>query len=85
MIEEKQNFMKLFESLNKDNQVLAYDFIQFLIQRQGSFDFEEWERNLPIDDEPLTEEEKRQLADNTGFVDWEEAKKELRLSRIYRK
>ena len=36
-------------------------------------------RYAPADEEPLTEEEKRQLESNTGYVTWEEGRRELGL------
>jgi len=76
MVVRKEDIHRLVERLNEHDQKSAFDFLQYLIEcsnRKASG----WEEigELEPDDEPLTEEELRQLNSDAGYVTGEEAKR----------
>ena len=73
---------KLYHSIDKltdDDKKTVLDFVQFLIQRdqQNQNEVEKFYQTIPEIDEPYSEEETRQLNDNSGWVDWEALKRDI--------
>jgi len=76
----KEDIHNLVERLREYDQKTAFDFLQYLIERseRKPASWAEIDKAKP-DDEPLTEEEFRQLNSNAGYVTGEEAKREFGL------
>lgn len=68
----------LIERLTEPDQKTAFDFLQFLVEGSNKkpLDWDEIDRLKP-DDEPLSEEEFRQLNIDAGYVSREAAKNGL--------
>lgn len=77
----KEDLFKLVESLNNEDKKVAFDFMEFLIERSNKQKPESWKRidELDSDREPLTKEESQQLEDEEGYVLGEDAKREYGL------
>ncbi len=67
-----EDLFKLVKILPEEAKQSAYDFLKYLIIGQTRPDWDEIDQMEP-DDIPLSEEEKRQLKNNTEFVSWEDA------------
>ena len=74
-----RDLIELVETLPENVKQSAYDYLQFLALRHARPDWDEIDRMEP-DTLPLSEEEERQLNSNSGFISWEDAKRELGLS-----
>lgn len=74
-----RDLIRLVVVLPEEVKQSAYDYLQFLALRHVRPDWDEIDRMEP-DDLPLSEEEERQLNSNSGFISWEDAKRELGLS-----
>lgn len=76
----KDDIHNLVDRLPENDQKTVFDFIQYLIDRsQGKpTGWAEIDQAEP-DEEPLTEEELRQLKSDAGYVTGEEAKREFGL------
>jgi hypothetical protein len=74
----KEAIIRLFEQLPETAQQSACDFLQFLSTQHRRHDWNDIAQSEP-DDEPLSDEEKRQLESQSGFMTWEEAMHELDL------
>ncbi|WP_223070440.1 hypothetical protein [Paenibacillus caui] len=80
MVVRKDDLHSLVERLQEPDQKTALDFLQYLIDRseRNPLSWEEIDRQEP-DEEPLTEEELRQLKSDAGYVSGEVAKREFGL------
>lgn len=80
MVVQKDDIHNLVERLQEHDQRTAFDFLQYLIDRSEKkpVGWGEIDQAEP-DDEPLTEEELRQLNSDAGYVTGEEAKREFEL------
>lgn len=74
----KEAVIRLFEQLPETAQQSAFDFLQFLSTQHRRNDWNDIAKLEP-DGEPLSDEEKRQLESQSGFMSWEEAMRELDL------
>ncbi len=72
------DLFKLVKILPEEAKQSAYDFLRFLANGARRPDWDEIDKMEP-DDIPLSEEEKRQMKNNTGFVSWDDAMHELNL------
>ena len=73
-----EDLLKLVKILPEEAKQSAYDFLRFLTTGHKRPDWDEINLMEP-DDIPLSEEEKRQMNNNTEFVSWEDAMHELNL------
>lgn len=73
MVVRKDDLHNLIDRLQE-----PFDFLQYLIERSERklLNWEEMDRQEP-DDEPLSEEELRQLKSDAGYVSGEDAKREF--------
>ena len=80
MVITKEDIHNLVERLPEDDQKTVFDFMQYLLNRSTQKE-EGWEQinQADPDDEPLTEEELRQLNSDDGYVTGEDAKREFGL------
>jgi len=80
MVVRKEDIHNLVERLPEDDQKTVFDFMQYLLNRSTKKP-DGWEKIdlADPDDEPLTEEELRQLNSDAGYVTGEEAKREFGL------
>lgn len=78
MAVNKNEVLEIFERLPDTAQQSAYDYLQYLSARHRRNDWDDIAKLEP-DDEPLSDEEKRQLDSQSGFMSWEEAMHELDL------
>ncbi|OPG16686.1 hypothetical protein [Ferroacidibacillus organovorans] len=80
MVVHKNDLHNLVERLYGSDQKTAFDFLQYLVERpsKNTLTWDEIDAQEP-DDEPLSEEELRQLNSDTGYVSGEEAKREFGL------
>ncbi|MFZ3132228.1 MAG: hypothetical protein WA125_14325 [Desulfosporosinus sp.] len=80
MVVRKEDIHNLVERLPEDDQKTVFDFMQYLLNRSTK-KLAGWERidQADPDDEPLSEEELRQLNSDAGYVTGEEAKREFGL------
>ena len=80
MVIRKEDIHNLIERLPEDDQKTVFDFMQYLLNRSAKKPdcWEQIDQAAP-DDEPLTEEELRQLNSDAGYVTGEDAKSEFRL------
>lgn len=66
------------DKLNTDEQKTVFDFVQFLVERRDrNNEVEKFYENVQEVDEPCSEEELRQMKENTGWVDWEVLERDL--------
>ena len=72
------DLIKLVTILPDEARQSAYDFLKFLTIEPKRPDWDEIDQMEP-DDIPLSEEEERQMKNNTEFVSWEDAMHELNL------
>lgn len=76
----KENIYQLIDQLTVHDQKTVYDFLAFLInQRNKPACWEEID-NSNLDDDPLNEEEIKQLKSTSGYITWEEGKHEFQIS-----
>ncbi|WEK53587.1 MAG: hypothetical protein P0Y55_13500 [Candidatus Cohnella colombiensis] len=75
---DKSKVLQLFEQLPESAKQSAFDFIQYLSAKQNQLDWDDIAKLEP-DAVPLSQEEKRQLNSESGFMSWEEAMNELNL------
>lgn len=66
MVVDKKSFDNAFQALNAENRKVAYDFMQFLAERQNN-DVERFYALLPEVDEPMNESEIEQFNGNTEW------------------
>lgn len=79
MVVRKEDLYHLIDHLNERDQNTAYDFLRYLIDRsENNKGWDEISRLEP-DNEPLSDDELRQLKASTEFVSGEEAKREFGL------
>ena len=80
MVIRKEDIHNLVERLPEDDQKTVFDFMQYILNRSTKKP-DGWRTidQLDPDDEPLTEEELRQLNSDAGYVTGEEAKREFGL------
>jgi hypothetical protein len=80
MAVRKEDIHNLVERLPEDDQKTVFDFMQYLLNRSTK-NPDGWEKidQADPDDEPLTEEELRQLNSKAGYATGEEAKREFGL------
>lgn len=80
MAVKKEELHNLIERLEGPDQKTAFDFLKYLIDRSETKP-ESWEKidKAKPDDDPLTEEELRQLNCDDGYISGEEAKREYGL------
>ncbi|WP_233096007.1 hypothetical protein [Alicyclobacillus sp. SO9] len=73
----KKDLHDLIERLPEPEQKTAFDFLQYQVERSGKKPeiWKEIDMQKP-DDEPLTEEEFRQLNSDAGYVAGEDGKRE---------
>lgn len=75
---DKKKLDQLLAQLNDADQKSVVDYAQFLVFKHSrSKDIEAFYNNLPEIDEPLSDEEKRQLQDNSEWVEWDEFERTL--------
>jgi hypothetical protein len=74
----KEAVIRLFEQLPETAQQSALDYLQFLSKQHSRLDWNDIAK-LDPDDEPLSDEETKQLDSKLGFMSWEEAMNELDL------
>lgn len=70
---------RIIESLPETAKKSAYDYLKYLVFTHSRPDWEEIMQMEP-DEIELSEEEERQLRENSGFVSWEDAMNELKIS-----
>ncbi|MHB1653029.1 MAG: hypothetical protein ACYCVD_11215 [Desulfitobacteriaceae bacterium] len=80
MVVRKEDIHNLVERFPEDDQKTVFDFMQYLLNRSIKKP-DGWEKidQADPDDEPLTEEELRQLNSDAGYVTGEKAKREFGL------
>ena len=80
MVVRKEDIHNLVERLPEDDQKTVFDFIQYLLNRSTNKP-DGWEQIdlADPDDEPLSEEELRQLNSDSGYVTGEEGRSEFGL------
>lgn len=80
MAVQKEELHNLIERLEAPDQKTAFDFLQYLINRSENKP-KSWEKidKAKPDNEPLTEEELRQINSEDGYITGEEAKREYGL------
>lgn len=76
----KEDLYKMVDSLKREDQKVAYDFLQFLIERSKKKPIS-WQKidQLESDQVPLTDEELEQMNDKEGYISGEDAKREFGL------
>ncbi|WP_286883349.1 hypothetical protein [Aneurinibacillus sp. UBA3580] len=77
---EKELLHEMIEKLSDADKKTAFDFLQYLLERakKKTTSWDEIDKEEP-DDEPLTEEEIRQLNSDEGYIAGEDAKREFGL------
>jgi len=75
-INKVEKFLELFYQLPESDQNSTLDFMEYLTARNKRNDMKKFYANLPEVDEPLSEEELRQMKE-PEFVSWEDACREL--------
>lgn len=74
----KDAVIRLFELLPETAQQSALEYLQFLSTKHNRLDWNDIAK-LDPDNEPLSDEETKQLDSKLGFMSWEEAMNELDL------
>jgi hypothetical protein len=77
MAVNKDEFGDMFAKLDEKEQRSVIDFMQYLVDRKKTFDWEAWDESLPTDDEPLSNEVERQFKCESIYESWEDVKREL--------
>ncbi|WP_416150696.1 hypothetical protein ACM26V_06940 [Salipaludibacillus sp. HK11] len=77
----KEDLYKMVESLSAEDKKAAFDFMEFLVERSKNKKPESWQKidELESDNDPLTEEELKQLESKDGYFSGEDAKREFGL------
>ncbi|QCT01576.1 hypothetical protein E6C60_0855 [Paenibacillus algicola] len=78
MAVDKDKILQMFEQLTESSQQSAFDFMQYLAEKQNQLDWDDL-AGLEPDAASLSQEEERQLNSEAGFVSWEDAMDELNL------
>jgi hypothetical protein len=73
-----EELVEMVKKLPQSAKKSAYDYLKFLTISHIRPDWDEISELTP-DETPLSEEEERQLKNNSEFVSWEEAMNELNL------
>jgi hypothetical protein len=73
-----EKLVEMVKKLPQSAKKSAYDYLKFLTISHIRPDWDEISELTP-DETPLSEEEERQLKNNSEFVSWEEAMNELNL------
>lgn len=79
MAVRRDDIVSLIDKLQEKDQKTVFDFVQFLVERSEKPAGWAAIDNADPDDEPLTEEELRQLNSEEGYLTGEEAKREFGL------
>lgn len=81
MAVRKEDLYRMVESLSNEDKKTAFDFIQFLAERSNNKKPQSWQDidELDSDEEPLTDEERKQLESEEGYISGEDAKCEFGL------
>lgn len=75
---DKKKFDQLLDQLNDADQKSVLEFAQFLaFKRSQSNEVEAYYDGLPEVDEPWSDEEKRQMEENSEWVEWDELERSL--------
>jgi hypothetical protein len=77
MAVRKEDLHQLVNRLHKQNQKMAYEFLQYLVSKQEDNPYLEIRQREP-DNIQMNEEEWEQFQDKE-FVSWEEVKRDLNL------
>lgn len=77
----KEDLYRMVNSLSDEDKKLAYDFMEFLIERSKNKRPKSWQEidELESDNEPLTNEELKQIESEEGYILDEDAKREFGL------
>jgi hypothetical protein len=77
----KEDLYRMLDSLSNEDKKAAFDFIEFLVERSKSKKPQYWQDidELDSDEEPLTDEEQKQLESEEGYISGEDAKREFGL------
>lgn len=78
MAVDKNKVLQVFDQLTESAQQSVFDFMQYLSAKQYELDWSDIAKLEP-DTASFSEEEKRQLNSESGFMSWEEAMNELNL------
>jgi len=82
---QKEELYRLVDALPEQEISTAKRFLEFLIVKPGKESWEELLKNPPIDDEPLTADDLKTIAEAEKDIaegrikPWEQVKRELRL------
>ena len=73
----REDLYKMVDSLSNEDKKAAFDFMEFLIERSKNKKPKSWQEidDLESDNEPLTNEEMKQLKSEEGYISGEEAKR----------
>ncbi|MGF2614515.1 hypothetical protein FZC84_13890 [Rossellomorea vietnamensis] len=77
----EEDLFRMVDSLSKEDKKAAMDFIEFLVERSKNKKPLSWQDidELDSDNEPLTDEERKQLNSEEGYISGEDAKREFGL------
>ena len=77
----KDRLYEMVDRLNEEDIVSAYDYLQYLFERKKQDKALTWAEidELEPDNEPLTDEEKRQLESPREYITLEQAKHEYEI------
>ncbi|UOF91498.1 hypothetical protein LSG31_04395 [Fodinisporobacter ferrooxydans] len=81
---DKNELHMWVDKLTTDDQKTVFDFVQYLVERRDRNEVEKFYGNIPEVDEPYSEEELRQMKENTGWVDWEVLERDLSKSSLHK-
>jgi len=73
-----EELVELVKKLPQSAKKSAYDYLKYLTIKHTRPDWDEI-MEMELDESPLSEEEERQLKNNSEFVSWEEALNELNI------
>lgn len=71
MMIDKKELHNWVDKLTQDEQKTVFDFVQFLVDRRDRNEVEKFYEGIAEVDEPYSDEEFRQMKENTGWVEWE--------------
>jgi hypothetical protein len=74
---DKTKLNQWVDQLPEGEQKTVFDFVEYLVQRNADIKVESFYKAIPEVDEPLSNEEKRQLKENSGWIEWEELERVL--------
>lgn len=74
---DKMKLNQWVDELSENDQKTVLDFVEYLVNRNKEKVIREFYYSIPEVDEPLSNEEKRQIKGNNGYMEFEIIERDL--------